>query len=40
MARTYKENDGWRTVGNGVSVWAQTLGECIIKFLTLLGWKK
>lgn len=39
MAKTYKENGGWRTEGNGISVWAETLKECIEKFLTLLGWK-
>ena len=39
MARTYKEKNGWRTEGQGVTVWAESLKECIIKFLKLLGFK-
>ena len=39
MAKTYQENGGWRTEGNGISVWAESLKECIIKFLKLLGFK-
>lgn len=39
MARTYREKNGWRTEGQGVSVWAETLKECIEKFLRLLGFK-
>ena len=40
MARTYKENGGWRTDGNGISVWAATFGKCIELFLTLIGFGK
>ena len=29
MARTYKDNNGWRTDGNGISVWAETFGNVL-----------
>lgn len=40
MAHTYQDNGGWRTDGNGISVWARTISKCIEIFLTLLGFGK